>query len=56
VLSEDVEDGNVVLIKMLRNYQIAKYIDNQFIDYKTDKKISTEIELIGALHAKIERY
>ena len=58
VLSEEVEDGNVVLIKIARNYQIAKYIDNQFTEYKTDKIITAvdKIELIGALHAKVERY
>ena len=56
VLSDDVEDGNIVLIKVGRNYQIAKYIDNQFKEYKTDKKITMQAELVGSLHAKIERY
>ena len=56
VLSDEVEDGNIVLIKVGRNYQIAKYIDEQFIDYKTDKKITLQAELVGSLHAKIERY
>ena len=56
VLSDEVEDGNIVLIKVGSNYEIAKYIDNQFIEYKTDKKINTPVELVGSLHAKIERY
>jgi len=56
VLSDEVEDGNIVLVKVGRNYQIAKYIDNQFTEYKTDKKISIQAELIGSLHAKVERF
>ena len=56
VLSEEVDDGNIVLIKVGRNYQIAKYIDKQFTEYKTDKKITIQVELIGSLHAKVERY
>jgi hypothetical protein len=56
VLSDEVEDGNIVLIKVGRNYEIAKYIDNQFKEYKTDKKITMQAELVGSLHAKIERY
>ena len=56
VLSDEVEDGNIVLIKLGRNYEIAKYIDNQFTEYKTDKKINLQAELVGSLHAKVERY
>jgi len=56
VLSDEVEDGNIVLIKVGRNYEIAEYIDGQFKDYKTGKKITSQVELVGSLHAKVERY